>query len=60
MNQDIPSYIQELRKKVLGTEFVEKDLQLIDNLELSYNFIYSKILSDLKRIDGYYENRNGG
>ena len=59
MNQDIPSYIEELRKKVVNSEFVEKDLQLIDNLELSYNFIYSKILNDLKRINGYYENRNG-
>ena len=59
MNQDIPSYIEELRKKVVNSEFVEKDLQLIDNLELSYNFMYSKILNDLKRINGYYENRNG-
>lgn len=60
MDQDIPSYIEELKKKVVNSEFVEKDLQLIDNLELSYNFIYSKILNDLKRINGYYENRNGG
>jgi hypothetical protein len=61
MLQDIPSYIKEIREKILNNknEFSEKDLQLIDNLELSYNFIDSKLRKDLMRVEAYYENSNG-
>ena len=61
MIQDIPSYIKQIREKVLNNknEFSENDLKLIDNLELSYNFIDSKLRKDLMRIEAYYENSNG-
>ncbi len=61
MIQDIPSYIKNIREKILSNknEFTENDLKVIDNLELSYNFMDSKIRKDLMRIEAYYENSNG-